>query len=266
MMRLSRVKKAISALLAVAVLSSAWAGFAAGERNQQGNLIVALKGKVSPTALPRDGLAPAKVTVSSRLSTTDSSPPPRTKRIELAFAGRNVRFGSGSLPTCPLRRIRNTTDAQALARCGSALVGHGRLAAVLLLPRQAPLRVHARLLAFNGRAGDGRDAVWAHAFSTRPPASFVLPFVAHRNSDSFPNALTASMPRSAGEWAHLTAFRMTLGRRYRDVGGRSSYLAASCPAPADFTAGFFYFARVAYTFADGRSIKSSIVRACRVRK
>jgi hypothetical protein len=257
--------KASTVLLVLAVLSALSAGIASGERDQQGDLIVALKGRIMPTALPRDGLAPAKVTVASSLSTTDASTPPRVRRVELAFAGRNVSFGGKTLPVCPFNRLRNATDVQALARCGSALVGHGRLEAVLLLPHQPPLPVHARLLAFNGRAGGGRTAVWAHAFSARPPAAFVLPFVSRRKSGPFPNALAAAMPRSAGKWAHLTGFRMTLGRRYRDAGVVRGYLNASCPAPPRFTAGFFYFARVAYTFADGRSIKNSIVRACRVR-
>lgn len=254
-----------AALLAVAVLSALGGGVASGERSQQGNLIVALDGEISPRALPREELAPVKVTVSSELSTDDSSPPPRTRRIELAFAGRNVRFSGDGLPSCPIGRIRNTTDDQALERCGPALVGHGRLEAVLLLPHQAPLPVHARLLAFNGRASDGGTAVWAHVFSARPPASFVLPFVMRAGPGSFSKALVADMPRSAGKWAHLTGFEMTLGRRYGDAGARRGYLNASCPAPPRFTAGYFYLARIAYEFADGGGIGNSIVRACRVR-
>jgi hypothetical protein len=254
-------------LVGAATLCSLCATLALGERHQQGHLIVALGGRISPASLPRHRLAPATVFVSSRLSTTDGSTPPRVRRIDLAFAGRSMRFGRHGLPVCPRGRLRNATDAQALAGCGPALVGHGRLEAELLLPHQAPLRVHARLLDFNGRAPGGGLAVLVHAFSARPPSSFVLSFVAHRGGGgAFPTTLTAAMPRSIGAWPHLTGFQMTLGRRFRHGGAVHSYLNASCPAPPHFTAGFLSFARIAYAFPGGRSISDTIVRGCRVRR
>jgi hypothetical protein len=258
--------RARAALLAAVLLAALFAGHARGERHQQGDLIVALDGKVSPPALPRHGFAPAGISVSSRLSTVDGSPPPRVRRIELAFAGHSMRFDRADLPTCPARRIRNATDAQALARCGPALVGRGRLEAELLLPHQAPLRVHAHLLDFNSRTGKGGLAILTHAFSSRPPASFVLRFTLHRRAGAFPSVLTAAMPRSVGAWPHLTGFRMSLGRRYRHGGAMHSFLGASCPAPPRFTAGFLSFARIDYSLSDGRSIGDTIVRGCRVRR
>lgn len=260
-----RRSKSAAGLLLAAVLCASWACFAVAERHQQGNLILALQAKVSPSALPRHGLAPATITVSSRLSATDGSPPPRARRIELAFAGRSVRFDRAGLPSCPAGRLRNATAAQALARCGTALVGQGRLDAVLLLPHQAPLPIHARLLDFNGELEADRPTVLVHAFSARPPAAFVLPFVSRRRGGAFPNVLTATVPHVAGPWTHLTGFRMTLGRRYRHAGERRSYLNAACPAPPLFTAAFLPFARATYAFAGGRGISTTIVRGCRVR-
>jgi hypothetical protein len=260
-----RKGRVLAALLTVTALSTLCAGLALGERHQQGNLIVALNGKISPAKLPRHGLAPAAVTISSELSTADGSPPPRVRRIELALAGHSTRFDRAGLPPCPRGRLRNATDAQALVRCGPSLVGHGRLRAEILLPHQAPLRLHAHLLDFNGRPRGGGLAVWVHAFSARPPVSFVLPFVLHHGGRAFPTTFTATMPKSIGAWSHLIAFRMTLGRRYRHRGARRSYLNASCPAPRRFTAGFS-FIRAAYTFTGGRSIGDTIVRACRVRR
>jgi hypothetical protein len=253
-------------MFGAAALCALCAALALGERHQQGQLIVALDGKISPAALPRHQLAPATVSLSSRLSTTGGSPLPRVRRIELAFGGRSMRFDRGGLPICPRARLRNATGRQALERCGSARVGHGHLRAELLLPHQAPLHVHARLLDFNGRAPGGGLAILVQAFSTRPPASFVLSFVAHRGRGSFPTAFTATMPQSIGAWPHLTAFQMTLGRRFRHAGDVHSYLNASCPAPPHFTAGFISFARIAYAFPGERSISDTIVRGCRVRR
>jgi hypothetical protein len=256
----------VASVLGVAALCALCAALALGERHQQGQLIVALDGRISPPALPRHRLAPVTVSLSSRLSTVGGSPLPRVRRIDLAFGGRSMNFDRRGLPVCPRARLRNATSEQALARCRSALVGHGRLEAELLLPHQTPLRVHARLLDFNGRAPGGGLAVLVQAFSTRPPASFVLSFVAHRGRGSFPTALTAAMPQSIGAWPHLTAFQTTLGRRFRHGGAVHSYLNASCPAPPHFTAGFISFARIGYAFPGDRSISDTIVRGCRVRR
>jgi hypothetical protein len=258
--------RAWAGMLAAILAGALCAGQAMGERHQQGDLVVALDGQVSPRALPRHGFAPAKVSVSSRLSTVDGSPPPRVRRIELAFAGRSTRFDRVGLPACPASRVSNATDAQALARCGPALVGHGRLEAELLLPHQAPVRVHAHLLDFNARSRGGGLAILVHAFSSRPPASFVLRFSLHRrNAGAFPTALTATMPRSVGPWPHLTGFRMSLGRRYRHGGSTYSFISASCPAPPRFTAGFLPFAGIVYGLPAARRISETIVRGCRVR-
>lgn len=257
--------RARAGLLAAILLSALCAGHAWGERHQQGDLIVALDGHISPSALPRHRPAPARVSVSSRLSTTEGTPPPRVRRIELAFAGRSMSFDRVGLPTCPAQRIRDATDVQALSRCGPALVGHGRLEAKLLLPHQAPVRVRAHLLDFNARAKGGGLAIVAHAFSSRPPSSFALRFSLRRGRGEFPTALTATVPRSIGAWTHLTGFQMSLGRRYRDGGHLHSYIAASCPAPPHFTAGFLPLAHIAYSLPAGRSIGETIVRGCRVR-
>lgn len=254
----------LAALFLVVALAALGAGLARGERAQQGNLVVSLDGAISPRGLPRDRRAPVAVSLSGRLRTADGSPLPRLSGIELALSGRGLLFTRG-LPLCPRQRLRNATGAQALERCGSALVGHGRLAAEVFVPRQAPFVVHARLLAFNGRTGGGGVAVWVHAFSARPPVSFVLPFLVRHRPGAFGTALRAALPRSVGPWPHLSSFEMTFGRRYRYRGALRSYLSASCPLPPRFTAGIFPFARATYTFPHGRELSTTIVRGCRAR-
>jgi hypothetical protein len=254
----------LAALAVVGVLAALSAGLARGERVQHGNLIVSLDGGISPRGLPRDRPAPAAVSLSGRLRTADGSPLPRLSGIELALAGRGLLSTRG-LPLCPRQRLRNATGAQALERCGGALVGHGRLQTEVFVPHQAPFAAHARLLAFNGRAKGGGVAVWVHAFSTKPPVSFVLPFLVRHRPGAFGTALRAILPRSIGPWPHLTSFEMTFGRRYRYRGALRSYLSASCPLPPRFTAGIFPFARATYTFAGKRRLATTIVRGCRAR-
>ncbi len=254
---------------AAALLALAAAGLLApaavrGERSQTGNLVVALNGGIAPLVLPRERTAPVAVTLQGRVATADGSPLPRLTRIDLGLAGKDLLFTRG-LPTCPRGRLRNATSRQALDRCSPALVGRGRLDADVFVPNQPPFSIHARMLAFNGRARGGRTAVWVHAFSQDPPVSLVFPFVVRPGGAAFPTRLVATVPRSVGPLPHLAAFDLTLRRSFFFAGKRRSYISASCPVPKPFTAGFLTFARATYSFADDRRLSIESVRSCRAR-
>lgn len=239
-------------------------GAARGERNQSGNLIVALNGGISPLRLPRARPAPVAIHLEGEIRTADGSALPRMKRVTIDLAGRGRLFTRG-LPVCPRGRLRNANDGQALGRCGPALVGRGTLAAQVFVPTQAPFAIHATLLAFNGRSPGGGPAIWVHAFAADPPVSLVLPFLVHRGRGRYPTALVAVVPRSVGPLPHLARFDLTLSRRFTYRGRRRSYISASCPVPKPFTAGFLTFARATYGFAGGRQIGIESVRSCRAR-
>ncbi|HET7590854.1 MAG TPA: hypothetical protein VFK14_11820 [Solirubrobacterales bacterium] len=258
-----------SVVLATATLLAA-GGFAAGrlnrasgEQTQRGQLISALGGELRPLALPRDHPAPVAVHLEGRLRTADGSLLPRVTRLELGLPGQGVLSTKG-LPVCPARRLRNTRSVEALAACGPALVGRGQLEAVVALPGQDPIAVHARLLAFNARIGR-RRAVLLHAGAASPPTAAVLPLLVSRGSGRFGKALRGRIASALGPWPRLRRFEVTLFRRYDYRGSRRSYLSASCPIPASLTAGFFSFARVSYRFAGGAQIATGIARSCRAR-
>lgn len=255
--------QALGVLAALALLAGLGAGLAQGERSQQGNLIVSLDGGLSPRRLPRHGTAPVAVHLEGGLRTADGSLLPRVTRMELGLPGQGVLSTLG-LPICSQRRLRNTKRPEALAACGPALIGHGRLEAEVLVPQQAPFTIRARLLAFNGRVDGGR-AVLLHATADDPPTSVVLPFRIRPGSGRFGTALVADLPGALGPLPHFASFEMTLSRRYSFRGQSRSYLSASCPIPPRFTAGFFSFARVDLTLAGGRRIGTGIARGCRAR-
>ena len=48
-------------------------------------------------------------------------------------------------------------------------------------------------------------------------------------------------------------------------GQRRSYLSATCDAPAGFPGATFPFAHASMTFADGRTLSSTLTRSCKVR-
>ena len=245
------------------MLGGLGAARADGERTQRGNLIVSLDGGLAPLKLPRDRTAPIVVHLEGGLQTADGAPLPRVTTVELGLPSQGVISTKG-LPTCSARRLRNTTGPEALSACGDALVGNGRLEAEVHVPNQAPFLIRARLLAFNGRS-DGRRAVILHAFSSRPPTAVVLPFVFRPGGGRFATALVAQLRPSLGLWPHLAGFSLTLGRRFQFQGRGRSYISASCPIPRNLTAGFFSFARSAYTLAGGRRLALSIPRGCRAR-
>lgn len=248
-------------LAALALFGTLPASLARGERSQHGTLIVSLDGGLSPLKLPRDRPAPVAIRLDGGLRTADGAELPRVTRIELGLPGQGVLFTRG-LPVCSQRQLRNTTPAEALGACRPALVGRGRLEADVLVPNQKPFRIHARMLAFNGRVGK-RRAVILHAFAASPPTVVVLPFVVSKGSGRFGMALVADLPPSLGPWPHLARFEMTLSRRFTYRGRERSYLSATCPIPPRFTAGFFTFARAIYTLAGGREVSTGIARSCR---
>lgn len=251
----------LAGLAALALLGALGAGLAQGERSQRGDLIVSLDGGIAPLKLPRDRPRPVSVRLAGGLSSADGSLLPRVTRIELGLPERGVVSTRG-LPACPLRRLRNTKNARALAVCGPALVGSGQVEAKVVLPEQPPFVVHARLLVFNGLVG-GRRALLLHGFAARPPVSVVIPFYIRRPGGRFGTVMAARLPSALGPWPRLARFEMTLGRRYFYRGRERSFLSASCPIPRRFTAGFFSLAQATYTLAGGRQVSTAITRGCR---
>jgi hypothetical protein len=252
------------ALVAALAASALIAGSASGERVQRGNLVVSLNGGISPLKLPRDHVAPVAVIMAGEVHTSDRTPIPRVNWIKLALGWRG-RLDTQGLTVCPQARLATIDSASAIATCGSALVGHGRLYAKVFVPGQAPFGIHARLLAFNGKTKVGRPAVLVHAYSANPPISFVLPFAVRHQPGSFRTILVTTIRRSVGPWPHVASFQITVSRSFSYRGKSHSYTSASCPIPRSFTAGFLSFARATFAFSDGRNINVDTVRTCRAR-
>ena len=253
-------------LLALAVLAAIaiWGGAAEGERSQKDNVIVSLNGGISPRELPRNEPAPVAVRLAGRVLTSDRAPLPRVNWIRLELAWRGVLDTHG-LPVCPRVRLESASTDLAVERCGKAQVGHGGLFARVFIPNQSAFDVKARITAFNGRTKAGRPAVLVHAYATRPPVAFIIPFSVHHQRGSFRTVLVALIRRSVGPWPRVANFHVTVSRNFNHKGKRRSYLRASCPIPRTFTAGFLSFARATYTFEGGRQITTESVRSCRAR-
>jgi hypothetical protein len=252
-------RAALLALLVTLVFSA----IASGERIQRGDLILSLDGSFSPRTLPRDQRAPVAVHINAGLQTADGSILPRVTRVELGIPGQGAITTRG-LATCTLQRLRNTSTAKALALCGPALIGRGRMIAQVKIPQQEPFSAHSPLLAFNGRV-HGRRAVIVHGVTARPPTVAVLPFLIETRPGKFGTVLVAHLPRDLGPWPRFAHFEIDLSRRYLYRGRRLSYIGASCPLPKILKAGTFSFAKATFTLAGGREISTAIPRSCRAR-
>src|SRR5258708_2254611 len=116
---------------------------------QHGDIRVSFQGRLSPKRLPRSGAAPVKVAVAAKIGGVGGAAPPLLQRIQLSINKEGV-FDRAGLPVCTLGEIQPTTNQDALAACGKALVGEGEFSAQVGFAGQAPFPAEGKILAFNG--------------------------------------------------------------------------------------------------------------------
>lgn len=251
--------------LAVLTALALLAACAAGETVRQGALQVSFGGSVSPSSLPRTGTTPVAVTIRGHVRALGGGPPPSLRRIAIEVNRVGVVDRAG-LPTCPLGRLRASSTANALAACRGALVGEGQVSGVIVLPEQAPSPFGGRVVAFNGRLPDGRPAILAHLFTSRPaPLTFVLAFALGHARGTFGTRLVATVPPRTRRTAHITSFSLRLRRVFSVEGERRGFLSAGCPAPEGFPSATFPLVRASYGFVGEKTVADTLVRTCHAR-
>jgi hypothetical protein len=254
---------ALIALLGAALACSLLVTGAGGETVRQGGLQVSFGGSVAPQLLPRAGATPVSVTIRGRVQDLAGGAPPSLRRIAIEVNRLGV-LDRGGLPVCPAGRLRAASTADALAACGSALVGEGRVGGVIVLPEQAPSEFGGRVVAFNGRLADGGPAILAQLYTTRPaPLAFVLAFSIAPGDGVYGTRLVATVPEKTRRTAHITSFSLRLHRLFSVDGEPRSYLSAGCPAPEGFTSATFPLLRASYGFVGDKTVADTLVRTCR---
>ena len=262
-MRLSYTKAGAAALTA-ALLALGLAAFARAELDQNGDLIGAFHGGMSPSKLPRGQAAPVAVQMGGRIKTTDRTTPPKLTKIILQINGAG-RLQTKGLQKCSLGKLNAVSAATAKKACGDALIGHGNVTSRVSLPAQGAFASSGSLLAFNG-SYRGKAAVFAQVESGPPlPLTYVIVFEVRKTKGTYGSELIGTLPEIASEYGYISAFDLSLGRRYRFAGQKLSYASASCPAPRGFGKAVFPFAKASYVFEDGRVLSSILERTCTVR-
>lgn len=237
---------------------------AQAELSAHGDLFVRFSGGIAPDALPRNSRAPISVSVAGTVRTLSGERPPALRQISIAL-NRGGRLDAHGLPVCRRSQIEPSTTAEALSRCGSALVGAGSYAANVAFPEQAAFPSRGRILAFNAVVG-GKRAILAHVYGEDPvPITRIVVFHIHERAGTYRTVLTGFLPASLNRWGYLKRISLSLHRNFSYRGRSRSYLSAACDAPAGFPGAVFPFAHASMTFADGRTLSSTLTRSCKVR-
>jgi hypothetical protein len=229
--------------------------------------IASFRAKLSPGALPRTELVPVRIRAEGEFLATPENHLAQLESIEVQL-NRHGKFFTKGLPVCRYGQLLATTTQGALRACGRALVGHGLIRSTTAFPEQGRQHYLAKMLAFNGKRKGGGTVIYLHVHGDHPnPYTVVVPIKVMRTpGGTFGTTLFAEMPGFARRWAYLTKFRFVVGRRFMVHGKPQSFLRASCPAPKGLNGAVFPFARATYRFTTTKTLRTTIVGGCHVRK
>ncbi len=240
------------------------ASLARAELIEHGDLFVKFKGGIAPNDLPRHVRAPISVSVGGTVKTLSGKRPPGLRRITIAI-NKEGHLDTQGLPVCQRSWIDPSTTADALARCHQALVGGGSYVGAVALPEQAAFPSRGQILAFN-TVINGRHAILAHIYGGDPiPNTRIIVFHIRERRGTFGTLFTGLLPARLNRYGYVKRLSLNLHRTFTFRGRLHSYLSAACAAPAGFPGATFPFARTSMTFADGRTLASTLTRSCRVR-
>jgi hypothetical protein len=222
------------------------------------NLILTADGGFTPRLLPKRAFAPIEFEGHADLRAVDGGIPPALQRVVLDF-DRDGRLSTGGLPACDPALLDDASPAEARARCRGAIVGSGRVEALVDPGDGPPVKAGSPLTVFNGPRLEGHATAVVHARTVVPSVqTFVLTVPIERRGGDFRYRATIDVPPVAGGLGAISHVDATIGRRYRFRGSRRSYASARCSDGVLRTHGRL-------TFADTTIIDGTIEKACTAR-
>jgi hypothetical protein len=252
MFRRGQIARVGVALACIGMLAT-WTGGAQGALVKVGNLVLRAGGSFRPLRLPRNHYAPIEFQGHADIRNTAGGPPPELTEATLEF-DHDGRIETRGLPVCPARRIAHLSTPAARRRCAGAIVGEGRIGAILFF-EGAAFPAHAPLTLFNGPRS-GRDlTVNAHVHVASPlNQTFVVPVTIATIRGEYRYRATFDIPSLSGGGV-LTHVDARVGRRYKLHGQQRSYVSARCRDGIFRTHGDF-------VFDDGTVIDGAVENAC----
>jgi hypothetical protein len=249
-MPLRKLRRALPAL-AILLLACATGATIAGANAmvETREIRIEVDAAFQPRDLPVKSFAPVKFSGSLKVSKPGGGQPPALDQIVLDF-DRDGRLDVTGLPTCAPESVAQASVEEARRICKGAIVGTGRIEALVALPVSGNLvPTSSPLTLFNGPRQEGKPTVIVHAQTTVPATqtyAFTVPI--EKRPGEFRYRVTANIPPLAGGYGALTKISVTIGRRYSAGGKQRSYVSARCSDHILRSHG-------AFTFANGLTIE-----------
>ena len=250
--------KSLRVGIAIVVAGAALAGGAGAALVQVGDLVLRADGGFTPRKLPRKAFAPIHFQGHADLSTRSGAVPPALRQAVIDF-DRDGRMSTAGLASCAPEQVADSSPEAARQACRAAIVGRGRVEALVALPGQPALAAASALTLFNGPRLGNAATVVVHAQMTSPAVqTFAILVPVQRRPGRFRYRATLDVPPIAGGAGALTRVAVKVGRRYTSQGKRRSYVSARCSDNILETHGRF-------TFEDGTIIDGSVMKGCYAR-
>lgn len=253
---MSRARLRRYALVAVALLVLVAAAGASGRGAlvEVDNLVLRADGAFEPRKLPPNRFVPITFEGQARIASKDGSRPVALRQLIVDF-DHDGRLSVAGLPRCPTERIALATSAEARRLCRGAIVGEGRVAALISLS-SGLVEASSPLTIFNGPPLAGRPSAVLHAHFTEPGTqTFAIPVPIERRRGQYRYRVSLELPPIAAGLGSLTLLEVEVGRRYRAGGVQRSYVSARCSDNLLRTRGRF-------TFEDGTVIDGAVNKFC----
>ncbi|HEV2791292.1 MAG TPA: hypothetical protein VGV69_08360 [Solirubrobacterales bacterium] len=251
-MPLAKVAKLGLVALVVAALG---AGAAPGALVEVNDLVLRADGGFQPQTLPRRSFAPIEFQGRVDIAAKGGGRPSPLKQALIDF-DRDGRLSVGGLPTCAPESIAEASTEEARRRCRAAIVGSGRVEALVALA-SGPVPASSPLTIFNGPRLEGMPTAILHARTTVPGTqtyAIVVPIEKRRGGFRYRARL--DLPPIAAGLGAITHLDVEIGRRYRAGGKARSYVSARCSDNILQTHGRF-------SFEDGTVIDGLVEKYCR---
>ncbi len=259
MKRADRKKVAFVVLAAVALLSCLLVSKILAASNaitvRAGNLVIHAEGTISPSALPKDRMAPISAHVRGKITTVDGSHVPAAKTVHL-LVDRHFKIDTTGLPICTVGKIEASPPSEAMKACGAALVGKGSGSAEVEFPESSPFSAKGPLLSFNGpTVGGYPEMIWYVYVDVPVPTALVWVAKLSKESGRYRYKISQTIPKLAGGSGSISAFEVTLGRHWTYKGRQHSYLNAECPNG-------IFSDQFEALFSDGTNLHGTVVNSC----
>jgi len=226
------------AILACAALAEGALGAAMVETRE---IRLRLNADFQPLNLPKNSFAPVQFEGYLDIARPGGGAPPALTQVVMDF-DRDGRLDVAGLPTCAPEQVAEVSTEEARSICKSAIVGTGKLEALISLPG-GPVPTGSALTLFNGPRQEGHPTVVVHARITVPATqtyAFVVPI--EKRPGEFRYRATVNLPELAGGLGAITHLSVKIGRRYTAGGVKRSYVAARCSDHILRSHGIFTFA------------------------